>query len=483
MTNHTTAFLSHTVPNILADRYASDAIKQIWSTEGRILIEREFWIAVLQVQREFGVNIPEKAINAYEAVKTQINPQSIREREKVTRHDIKARIDEFCALAGYEDIHKGLTSRDLSENIEQLQIFRSLQIIREKAVTALLYFGQNAKTYQYLLITGRTHNVAAQMTTYGKRLAMHGEEFLEAIQRLDSCVNQYIARGIKGAVGTQLDLLTLFENDISKVDLLEKKLATYLGLPRTLQAVGQVYPRSLDFEVVSILCQLAAGPANFAKTLRLMAGHGLASEGFSSQQVGSSAMPHKMNSRSCERLNGFAVVLKGYLMMAAELIGDQWNEGDVSCSVVRRVFLPDTFFAIDGLLETLLNILQQMQPFPEMISLENEHHLPFLLTTTILMESVRAGSGREAAHEVIRKHAITTTQDLRSRKIEKNDLLQRLAEDPEIPLNASDLKCIEKNIQTLCGNACQQVDHFLRSVKMWEDRFPRAANLQPSSLL
>lgn len=167
--------MSHTVPNILADRYASDAIKQIWSTEGRILIEREFWIAVLRVQRDFGVNIPEEAINAYEAVKTQINPQSIREREKVTRHEIKARIDEFCALAGYEDIHKGLTSRDLSENIEQLQIFRSLQIIREKAVTALLYFGQSAKTYQRLLITGRTHNVAAQMTTYGKRLAMHGK--------------------------------------------------------------------------------------------------------------------------------------------------------------------------------------------------------------------------------------------------------------------------------------------------------------------
>src|SRR5699024_11737715 len=104
----------------------------------------------------------------------------------------------------------------------------------------------------------------------------------------------------------------------------------------------------------------AAAPSSLAKTIRLMAGNELVTEGFQQGQVGSSAMPHKMNTRSCERINGLAVVLRGYLSMAGELAGDQWNEGDVSDSVVRRVALPYAFFAIDGLLETCFTVLSQL---------------------------------------------------------------------------------------------------------------------------
>ena len=119
-------------------------------------------------------------------------------------------------------------------------------------------------------------------------------------------------RGIKGPVGTAQDVLDLFEGDQGKVLQLETLIAKHLGFERTLAAVGQVYPRSLDYEALSCLVQLASGPSSLATSIRLMAGAELVTEGFAEGQVGSSAMPHKMNTRSCERINGLTVVLRGF---------------------------------------------------------------------------------------------------------------------------------------------------------------------------
>ena len=332
--------MSKNTVNILAERYASAEMGKIWGAEGRVRTERDYWIAVLKAQKSLGIDISEAAIKAYESVKDQVDLESIQAREAVTRHDVKARIEEFCALAGHEHIHKGLTSRDLTENVEQLQILRGLELIRLKAMAALSKLADRAEQWSTLVLTARTHNVPAQLTTFGKRLSMFGEDLLCAIRELNQIIDNYPVRGLKGPVGTQMDMMTLFEGDSDKVAQMESAILEHLGAGSALETVGQVYPRSLDFEVVSVFVRLASGPSSFAKTLRIMAGHELASEGFAKGQVGSSAMPHKMNSRSCERLNGFAVILSGYLTMASGLTGDQWNEGDVSCSVVRRVSYP-----------------------------------------------------------------------------------------------------------------------------------------------
>ncbi len=471
------------ITNVLADRYASEAMRAIWSPRGRVLLEREFWIAVLKAQRDLGLPIPAEAIAAYERVKEQIDLDSIRRRERTLRHDVKARIDEFCALAGHEHIHKGLTSRDLTESVEQLQIFHGLQLVRIKSVAALVALSRRAAEHKNVLLTARTHNNVAQLTTVGKRLASFGEEMLLAVEALDQLIERYPVRGLKGAVGTQLDQLTLFQGDAGKVIQLEGHVLSHLGMKRTLMAPGQVYPRSLDFAVVSALFQIGAGPSSFAKTMRLMAGHELAGEGFAPGQVGSSAMPHKMNARSCERLNGLHVVLRGYVTMAEGLAGDQWNEGDVSCSVVRRVMLPDAFFALDGLLETFLTILAQMEINPAIIEREVRHYLPFLATTTILMEAVKAGVGRETAHEVIKEHAVATGRDLRAGKIRENDLFQRLAADARLRLDAAALDRIGRETRTHAGSAAAQVDWLMRAVLPWRERFPAAADLKPEPIL
>lgn len=471
------------IPNVLAERYATAPIKQIWSPVGKIRLEREYWIAVMKAQVDLGMNIPPAAIKAYEQVIDQIDLAAINERERITRHDVKARIESFNEAAGHEQIHRGMTSRDLTENVEQLQVYRSLQILHRKSVALLAAFAERAEEFKDLVLSARTHNVAAQPTTFGKRLAMFGDETLRATRALETLLQNYPARGLKGAVGTQLDQITLLDGDEERVDILEAKILKHLGLPGKLDIVGQVYPRSLDFEVVSLFTQLGSGPASFAKTLRLMAGHELAGEGFAKGQVGSSAMPHKMNARSCERINGFHLLLKGYLTMASGLAGDQWNEGDVACSVVRRVLLPDACFAMDGLIETALNVLKQMDAYPAVIARENQHYLPFLSTTTLLMEAVKAGAGRESAHEAIKEHAVSTVNDLRSGKISRNDLVERLAADSRLGMNQEHIQNVIDSAQKLSGNAARQVDSFHQKIQDLLKQNPEAANYQPSQIL
>lgn len=473
--------MSAPIPNILAERYASPLIKDLWSPTGRVALERDYWIAVMRAQRELGLDLPAATIAAYEKVKTTVDLAAIDARERVTLHDVKARIETFNALAGHEAIHLGLTSRDLTENVEQLQILRSLRVVRLKTASALLGLAKLARTHRLRLLTGRTHNVPAQPTTLGKRFAMFGEELLAAFTRLDELLTRYPARGLKGAVGTQLDQLTLFDGDPRKVARLEQRILKHLGFGRALNAVGQVYPRSLDFEVVSALHQVGAAASSFATTLRLMAGQGLLTEGFQPGQVGSSAMPHKVNARNCERIVGFSTILSGYVAMTATLAGDQWNEGDVSCSVVRRVALPDAFFAIDGLLETFLTVLRQVTVFPAVIAAENARNLPFLATTTILMAAVKSGIGRETAHAAIKEHALAAAAALRSG--EEPALSARLAADARLGLTRAQIDAILTDTNAFVGAAPAQVDIFITAAQQAARRAPGATTYTPDKLL
>jgi adenylosuccinate lyase len=472
---------SETIPNVLAERYASPAMKATWSAHGRILLERDFWIAVMKAQRDLGVAIPAEAIKDYERVRTDVNLPRIAERERTTLHDVKARLEEFSDLAGHQFLHLGLTSRDLTENVEQLQVARALELVRFKATTALHLLAGRAQEFRDVMLTGRTHNVPAQPTTLGKRFAMFGQELLIAYTRLDELIARYPVRGLKGAVGTQLDQLTLLGGDAAKVEALEARIVKHLGFKAKFNAVGQVYPRSLDFDTVSALHQVGAAAASFATTLRLMAGAGLLTEGFQEGQVGSSAMPHKVNARNCERICGFSTILAGYVTMTANLAGHQWNEGDVSCSVVRRVALPDAFFAIDGLLETFLAVLRQMDVFTAVIAAENERNLPFLATTTILMESVKAGAGRETAHEAIKLHALAAAKAIRTGA--EADMLNRLAGDKRVGLSKKKLQQILADTGRFVGAAPQQVDAFVATVAPLVKKRKGAAEYRPGKLL
>lgn len=471
------------IADILAQRYASAGMKALWSERGRIIAERDLWIAVMKAQRELGVGIPAEAIQAYERVRRQVDTESITRRETVLRHDVKARIEEFCALAGWEHIHKGMTSRDLTDNVEQYQTHQSLQLLRDKYVAVLVALADRAEQWKELVIAARTHYAAAQPTTLGKRLAMFGEEMLQAFQALVQLLDRLPLRGIKGAVGTGQDQLDLLDGDPERLHRLQERIRRHLGFDAELEAVGQVYPRSLDFAVLSTLFQLGSGVANLARNIRLMAGADMVTEGFKPGQVGSSAMPHKMNTRSTERINGLQHVLGGYVHMAGSLAGDQWFEGDVSCSVVRRVCLPDAFFALDGMLETALHVLADMGVFASVVERDLERYLPFLATTALLMEAVRGGAGRETAHEAIREHAVAAALAMRAQGTSTGDLVQRLGADPRLPLDTDAVEEIVARSRQYTGEATHQVDRFAERVRNLLQDYPAAAAVRQERLL
>ncbi|WP_051802924.1 adenylosuccinate lyase [Actinocatenispora sera] len=470
------------VPNVLAARYASAELVRLWSPAYKVTLERRLWLAVLKAQRDLGVSVPDGVVEAYEKVLDDVDLDSIAERERVTRHDVKARIEEFSALAGYEQVHKGMTSRDLTENVEQLQVRDSLALVRDRIVAALARLARRAAEYQTLVMVGRSHNVPAQATTLGKRFASAAEELLGAYARLTELLDRYPLRGIKGPVGTGADQLDLLDGDATKLAELERRVAQHLGFAHVFDSVGQVYPRSVDYDAVSALVHTAAAPSSLATTIRLMAGQELVTEGFKEGQVGSSAMPHKMNTRSCERINGFAVILRGYASMTAELAGGQWNEGDVSCSVVRRVALPDAFFAADGLFQTLLTVLDELGAYPAVVARELDRYLPFLATTKILVAAVRRGVGREQAHEVIKEHAVAVALALRG-EASSNDLFDRLAADDRMPLTRADIDALVADRAAFTGAASAQVDAVLARIRPILDAHPEAAAYTPAPIL
>lgn len=439
-------------PNVLAARYATKEMVEIFNPINKIIEERKFWITVLKLQKNAGLPITDSEITAYEKVLNQVDLDSIDKREIKARHDVKARIEEFNTLAGCEKIHIGMTSRDLTENIELIQIRKALEVTQFKTLQTLFLLNEKIEKYISTYMVGRSHNVAAQVTTLGKRFASCAEELLFSLDSLENLLERLPFRGLKGPVGTSQDALSAMGNskDLAK---LESKLAEQFGFENSWQSVGQIYPRSVDFEVVSRLLQIAAAPSSMATTIRLMAGAGLVSEGFKEGQVGSSAMPHKMNSRSSERINGMMVLLRGYNTMAADLAGDQWNEGDVSCSVVRRIVIPDAFYVIDGLLHTFMTILQEFGAFEDQIKSELDKNLPLLSTTKILMEYVKSGMGREVAHELIKKHSTKS-----------DDFFNALAQENGFPFSKAQLEAFIQNPADFAGDAqnqCSQVQKLI----------------------
>ena len=465
--------------SLLASRYATAAMREIFAPEAKIIAERKLWIAVMRAQSTLGHAISKDVITDYENVITRVDLASIDAREKQTRHDVKARIEEFNALAGHEAIHAGMTSRDLTENIEALQIRNGLEIVHDKVVTLLARLGERAIQYADQPIAGRSHNVPAQVTTLGKRFASAAEELLFAYERLTALQDRYPMRGIKGPVGTAQDSIDLLGSSDAHFKL-EASIAKELGFNSVLDSTGQIYPRSFDYDVVTTLVQLASSPSSLATSIRLMAGAELVTEGFKAGQVGSSAMPHKMNTRSCERVNGLTVILRGYASMVSELAGNQWNEGDVSCSVVRRVALPDAFYAMDGLLETMLTVLNEFGAFPAVISAELERYLPFLATTKILMASVKAGVGREAAHEAIKEHAVAAALGMREGKA--NNFLDAIAGDARIPFKRAELDALIGNPIEFTGDARQQVARVVSRIDAITSAHPAAAQYKPASI-
>ena len=442
--------------SLLGQRYASQEMKTIWSREFKIKSERDLWITVLKTQKRLGLEVTDEVISQYVRVKDVINLQSIDDREMKTKHDVMARIDEFNELAGNQRIHIGMTSRDLTENIELFQIGSALELVQMKSLALIKHLADFSKNNMDLAMVARTHNIPAQVTTMARRSATWMEELLFAIRHLEDLQKRLPLRGIKGPIGTGEDLNDLFGDGYQDI---ESEIAAELGFGNLLKAPSQIYPRSIDYEVLTTLAQIASAPSNIATNIRIMSGLGLVSEGFSEGQVGSSAMPHKVNPRLSERVNGLTAILKGYVVMIQELIGNQWNEGDVSCSVVRRVAIADSFYTIDAILDTSMRIIRDLVIHREVIDRELEENLPSLLSSKLLALAVKNGVGREDAHSIIKKYSQLAIENFRKSGV--NNLFELITTDKSLGIS---LKSIEELLASskLLGSAKKQCELLIK---------------------
>lgn len=459
---------------ILASRYASSEMKEIWSRESKIKRERELWVTILSVQQRLGLSIEDIEISDYEKAINIVDLESIDNRERKIQHDVMARIEEFNELSGHQKIHVGMTSRDLTENIELLQIKQSLELILLKSNNLLANLREFIETNRAIPIVARTHNVPAQVTTLGRKFSSWAEELLFALKHLHQLIERLPLRGIKGAIGTEQDLFQIFGTLTSEIN---GEVSKSLGFEHQFSVPNQIYPRSLDFEVVSTLSQLASAPSSMAINIRLLSGFGLVSEGFSVNQVGSSAMPHKVNPRLSERVNGLHVILKGFVVMTQELAGSQWNEGDVTCSVVRRVALPDAFFATDAILDNSIRILKGLTVFNEQIENELNTNLPFLLSSKILVLAVENGVDRETAHKTIKDIAAAARQNLL--RGGSNDFLELISKNDILKISSEQLASLY-NVKELTTSAVIQTDKFLEELQGYLEKNANSRTYEPN---
>ncbi len=471
--------------DVLSDRYATPEINEIFSAKGKNIRERRFWLSVMKAQKALGYDIPSEDIEKFERVVENVNLERIREKELKTRHDIKAKIESFVEDAGAgEYVHRGMTSRALTDNVEMIQIRDASKIIFGRNVSVLRHFLERAKEFRDIVMTARTHHQPAQATLLGRRFSMWAEEHHYHLLRFEKFIEDYPLRGIKGPVGTHLDMIKLLGSE-ENVLKLEKRIAQENGFKRVLNSPGQVYPRSLDYALGANLVGLSAALQSFATTMRLMGGYETMTEGFKKGQVGSTAMPYKMNTRSSERVCGFSKILKGYQFMLAQNSGDQWEEGDVSCSAVRRVAIPGMFYAMDGMCETGLTILNELGAYHAMIDKELNRYIEFLAGTEMLMTAIGKGIGREEGHEVIKEHAIPAALAMRE-KGENPNLVSRLIKDKrfqEAGITRGDLESNLSDKKYFTGNAGSQITQVAHDCFPLLKKYSEQAKYEPGQIL
>ena len=446
----------------LSQRYASPAMQALWGERRRIGLWRRLWLALLEVQQELGLEIPDRALAEARAHLDDADLERAAEHEKRLRHDVMAHIHHLGeqAPAARPFIHLGATSAYVTDNADLILMREGLDLLLGRLAAVLVALGHLARRYRALPCVAYTHFQPAQLTTVGKRVTLWMQEFLldgeELLHRRDTLA----FRGVKGTTGTQASFLELFHGDDDKVRELDVRVTRKMGFAKAFAVTGQTYPRKVDAQVLAALSGIAESAAKFATDLRLLQHEGEILEPFESDQVGSSAMAYKRNPMRAERMTGlarFVIELEGNAWHTA---AEQWLERTLDDSANRRLVIPEAFLATDAILVLATNVAAGLEVREPVIARHVAAQLPFLATEHLLMRGVAAGGDRQRLHEVIRTHALAVAQAVAEQDA-ANDLLERLARDPAFKALKVAVRRDELDPAAYVGRAPRQVDDFL----------------------
>lgn len=447
--------------NPLITRYADRETAAVFSDDHKFKLWRKLWIALAESEKELGLDITDAQIAEMKKYADDINYEFAEKEEKIVRHDVMAHVHAFGEQAKKAKpiIHLGATSCFVTDNAELIQIYDALKIVRRKMLTVMDKLRAFAIKYKNLPVLGYTHMQPAQLTTLGKRATLWLYDLYLDFEDLTHLMNDYKLRGVKGTTGTQASFLSLFDGDGSKVRELEKKVVAKMGLSHVFAVSGQTYTRKFDYQVVSLLSQIAQSAYKFANDMRIMQANKEVEEPFERSQIGSSAMAYKRNPMRSERICALARFVESMPMNEAVTASTQWFERTLDDSANKRLTIPQAFLALDGVLNIYINVTENMVVYPGVIARRINDELPFMATEEILMECVKAGGDRQELHEAIRQHSMESAKAVKERG-ERNDLIDRIKADKKFAAVKNSIDGILKP-ENFIGRASDQVDDFL----------------------
>ena len=448
----------------LAERYASQAMLELWSPATRYGLWRRLWLALAEGERQLGVDIPDAAIREMRANLDNIDLEAVARYEKRIRHDVMAHVHAFGDVAPTAKpfIHLGATSAYVTDNADLILMKRGLALLRSRALDVLRALADFAEKWRDQPTLGYTHLQPAQLTTVGKRATLWMQDLVLDVQDIDYRLRSLPFRGVKGTTGTQASFLEIFDGDHEKVRQLDRAVTDKMSFPAPLPVTGQTYTRKLDAFVLSVVAGIAASAGKFSSDVRMLQAFGEIEEPFESEQVGSSAMAYKRNPMRSERIASLARFVNSLEGNANQTHAVQYFERTLDDSANRRLVIPEMFLATDAILLLMSNIASGLEVHPAVIERRVGAELPFMATEQLIVRAVRAGGDRQVAHETIRKHSLEAARALKN-GTEANDLLERLARDKSFGVKLEDLRGAIAPARFV-GRAPQQVDEFLRDV-------------------
>jgi len=453
----------------LTGRYASLAMRRLFSPASRFGLWRRLWLELMRAERDLGVAIPADAVADLEAhlVPTTAEVARAEELERETRHDVMAHIRALAEAAPVAGpfLHLGATSSYVTDNADLVVVREAIDLLVARAAAVVAPLAAFARTHRELPCLGHTHFQPAQPTTVGKRACLWLADLLADLERLEGERARLLLRGAKGTTGTQASFLQLL-GDGAKVRELDRRVAAAFGFAGCYPVTGQTSPRKPEFYVLACLSGLAQSAHRFASDVRLLARLKELDEPFGEGQVGSSAMPYKRNPMKCERMSSLARYLISLEPNAAWTAASQWLERTLDDSANRRLVLPEAFLTADALLLLWRAVAAGLEVHTAMVRRNLEEELPFMASEEILLEAAARGGDRQKLHErlrVLSREAGRRVKDLG----ERNPLLEMVAGEPAFHLDAARLAGL-LDARRFVGRAPEQVSEFLaETVEPW----------------
>lgn len=454
----------------LIERYASQEMARLFSPRARHGAWRDLWIALARAEHELGFPVTKEQIAELEAQREVFDWDRVAKYEKELRHDVMAHVHHYGDLCpkARPIIHLGATSCYVTDNGDLMQYRQALRLIEQRLAAVLATLAAFAQQWRAQPCLGYTHFQVAQPVTVGKRACLWAQDFALDLDEVRRIADWLPFRGVKGTTGTQATFLTLANGDHGKVEELDRRVTSAMGFRKSIAVSGQTYTRKLDWTIHQALSAIAQSASKFATDLRLLSHEGELEEPSESKQIGSSAMAYKKNPMRCERVCSLARYVIETANTSAHTAATQWLERTLDDSAVRRIALPESFLAIDGILMLVENVAKGLVVFPKVIEKKLREQLPFLATEEILMAGVAAGGDRQDLHERVRVHSRAAAHAVKAEGRD-NPLLQLIAADPAFHAIRDKLAGLMEPGRFV-GRAAEQVDAFVR-----EEVAPRLA--------